>query len=89
MINIGAELFAQAAACSRAQMLHTSKDPEERAQGAAAQDLADLFCLHSRRRIKQNFKSVFNNDDVKTYALAQRVLAGEFKWLEEGTSLTE
>lgn len=89
MINIGAELFAQAATCSRAQMLHTSKDPEERAQGAAAQDLADLFCLHSRRRIKQNFKSVFNNDDVKTYALAQRVLAGEFKWLEEGTSLTE
>jgi alkylation response protein AidB-like acyl-CoA dehydrogenase len=89
MINVGSELFAQAATCSRAHMLHTSKDPEERAKGASAQHLADLFCLRSRRRIDANFRAVFSNEDVKTYKTARRVLGDEFKWLEEGTSLTD
>ncbi len=89
MIDIGSELFAQAATCSRAHMLHTSADPEQRAKGAGARDLADVFCLRSRRRIENRFKSIFRNDDVKTYATAQRVLTDEFRWLEEGTSITE
>lgn len=82
-VDIGAELFAQSAACARAHMLHTSTRPEERAQGATAKDLADLFCRGSRRRIQRDFKAMFNNDDVRTYRTAIRVLAEEFKWMEE------
>ncbi len=83
LVEIGAELFAMSAACSRAHMLHTSKDPEERAQGAASVHLADLFCQLSRRRIKERFDRLFDNDDVAVYKTAQRVMADEVRWLEE------
>jgi len=85
LVEIGAELFAMSAACSRAQALHTSKKPEERAQGESATYLADLFCRIGRRRIAERFDRLFDNDDVAVYRAAQRVLANEFTWLEEGT----
>lgn len=84
IVDIGAELFAMAATCSRAQTLHKSKNPEDRAHGSSARQLADLFCRGSRRRIKQLFGSVFRNDDTMTYKTAQRVLSNELTWLEEG-----
>jgi len=88
LVEIGAELFAMSAACSRAQALHTSKKPEERAQGESATYLADLFCRIGRRRIAERFDRLFDNDDVAVYRAAQRVLANEFTWLEEGTGST-
>ena len=84
IVDIGAELFAMAATCSRAQTLHKSRSPEERAHGSSAHQLADLFCRGSRRRIKHLFRSVFRNDDTMTYKMAQRVLSNELTWLEEG-----
>lgn len=84
IVDIGAELFVMAATCSRAQTLHKSRNPEERAHGSSACQLADLFCRRSRRRIKHLFGSVFRNDDTMTYKTAQRVLANELTWLEEG-----
>jgi hypothetical protein len=84
LVEIGAELFAMSAACSRAQALHVSKKPEERAQGESAIYLADLFCRIARRRIAERFDRLFDNDDVAVYQAAQRVLANEFTWLEDG-----
>jgi alkylation response protein AidB-like acyl-CoA dehydrogenase len=86
LVEIGAELFAMAAACARAQALRTSKSPEERAQGAAAGYLAQVFCRIARRRVEERFERLFDNDDVTVYRAAQRVLANEFTWLEEGSA---
>jgi alkylation response protein AidB-like acyl-CoA dehydrogenase len=84
LVEIGAELFAMSAACTRAQALHTSKSPEERAHGTSATYLADVFCRTARRRIAERFDRLFDNDDAKVYQAAQRVLSNEFAWLEEG-----
>jgi hypothetical protein len=82
LVEIGAELLAITATCSRAQMLRTSKSPEERAQAGTAAQLADTFCRIARRRIEQRFDDVFDNDDVVVYKTAQRVMADEMRWLE-------
>ena len=84
LVDIGAELFAISATCSRAQMLRTSKSAEERAHAATAVDLADTFCRISRRRIAASFRSLFNNDDVRVYKTAQRVMGDEVVWMETG-----
>ena len=74
---IGAELFAAAVACSRAMALAKKGEP-------GALELADVFSRQSRRRVESLFEHVFDNDDVATYRLAQRVLGGGHRWLEEG-----
>ena len=84
LVEIGAELFAMSASCSRAQMLQTSKSAEDRARGSQAKDLADIFCRLARRRIQDRFRSLFRNDDAAVYRIAQRVLSNELVWLEEG-----
>ena len=79
MVEIGAELLAISAACSRAAML-VKKDPSNR----GPVEMADVFSRQSRRKVRQLFGSVFFNDDDRTYRLAQSVLKGEQAWLEEG-----
>ena len=34
--------------------------------------------------MREKFRAVFVNDDLVTYAIAQRVLRGEHLWLETG-----
>jgi hypothetical protein len=77
LVDIGAELYAMAAVCVRAQ----SESGEEKKK---AQRLADVFCRRARRRIEVLFDQVFRNDDNATYKLAQEVLRGEHAWLERG-----
>jgi alkylation response protein AidB-like acyl-CoA dehydrogenase len=84
LVEISAELFAMAAVCAKAQSIKVSKSPEERAQGAAAFALADGFCRASRRRVDDRFRGIFKNDDLAIYSLAQRVMADEMRWLEDG-----
>ena len=79
-VEVGSELFAIAAAVSRADTLH-GLDPEKH---SGVIDLADIFCRHSRRRGKNTFRAISSNDDVATYKFAQRVVEGEYEWLEEG-----
>ncbi len=79
LVEIGAELLAISAACSRATLL-ARKDPSNR----GAVRMADVFSRQSRRKVRQLFASVFSNDDDRTYRLAQSVLKGEQAWLEEG-----
>ena len=77
LVDVGADLFAIAAACSRAEMLRKQGQPE-------AVELADLFCRYARRRIRATFRTVFSNDDTRTYALARQVLDGKYTWMEAG-----
>ena len=76
-VDIGADLYAMAAACVRAQMLSKRGQP-------AAHRLADVFCREARRRIRRNFAELFGKSDGAVYRLAQEVLRGEHAWLEAG-----
>jgi alkylation response protein AidB-like acyl-CoA dehydrogenase len=74
LVNIGAELFAMAAACGRA-----------RAEGdAAGRELADLFCRQARLRVEGYFDTLWHNTDSLDVAAARRVLDGRYVFLEEG-----
>ena len=78
-VDIGAELFAMAVSCSRAMAL-VREDPSS----TGPIETAGVFCRQSRRRIARLFDDVFDNDDVATYRLAQKVLEGDQLWLEDG-----
>ena len=77
LVEIGAELLAITAACSRAYAMY-KKDPSNR----GPVELAGVFSRHARRRVEDRFAAVFDNDDVVTYAAAQQVLRNEHTWLE-------
>jgi alkylation response protein AidB-like acyl-CoA dehydrogenase len=80
IVDIGAELFAMSASVSRAEMIRHD-DP---AQGAAAYDLADAFCRQSRVRVEELFGRLWTNTDGVDKRIADRVLNGDFVWLEDG-----
>ena len=80
IVDVGAELFAMAATCARAQML-LKENPDS---GKHAVRLADLFCAQARGRVQAKFGGLWRNEDVQTYATAQHVLKGEHLWLEQG-----
>ena len=79
-VDVGADLFAMAAALSRARLIG-KRSPEE---GARARRLADLFCRETRRRISRRFEDLSSNDDSAKYRVAQEILKGEHEWLERG-----
>jgi hypothetical protein len=80
MVDIGAEIFAVAAACVYADTLGR-EGPERKAD---AFELADLFCRQARRRAGALFQSLHENDDTFNYRAAQEVLDGRYAWLEDG-----
>jgi hypothetical protein len=80
LVETGAELLAITAACSRAHAMAKAGHPER----GTPLELADLFSRHARRRVEDKFRTVWSNDDTATYQAAQRVLGGEFAWLESG-----
>jgi len=73
-VDIGTELFAITASCSRAQSLDTGE----------ARALADYFCRMSRLKVEALFRDVRHNRDAEGYRVAQQVLAGKFDWLQDG-----
>ena len=77
-VDIGGELYAMSAVCSRAQMLATKHAQPE------AIDLADAFCKESRDRVAQLFGALFGPHDTAMYRLATQVLDGKHAWLEKG-----
>jgi hypothetical protein len=79
LVEIGAELLAITAACSRAQAM-VRQDPSNR----GPVELADLFSRQARRRVEDRFAAVFDNDDLAAYAVAQQVIRDEHTWLEQG-----
>jgi alkylation response protein AidB-like acyl-CoA dehydrogenase len=80
LVDVGAELFAMAAVCARAQWL-LRHDP---AAGRRAVELADLFCRQARGRVEAKFRELGRNADTRAYRVAQEALAGEHRWLERG-----
>ncbi|MGH3503515.1 MAG: acyl-CoA dehydrogenase family protein [Nocardioidaceae bacterium] len=80
IVDIGAELFAMAAACTRAEMLRT----QDASQGESAYALADAFCAQSRVRVEELFERLWRNTDSRDKKLADEVLDGAYTWLEEG-----
>ncbi len=80
LVDVANELFAMAASVSRARQMALDRHPAS----AQAAIVADLFCRGARRRVRQSFRELWSNDDVRKYRLAQQVLRGEHVWLEEG-----
>jgi alkylation response protein AidB-like acyl-CoA dehydrogenase len=76
-VDIGAELFAMAAACVRAKS-------DARAGHPNAIALADVFCREARIRIDELFENLFGPNDDSIYRLSQQVLRGEHAWIENG-----
>ncbi len=77
-VDIGTELFATLATCSRAQQMLE----EGNAENVLA--LADYFCATSSLRVKELLRALHDNADRKGYKLAQQVLDGKMDWLERG-----
>jgi hypothetical protein len=82
IVDIGAELYAMSAVCVRARMDAQTMAGTER--GSTAPELADLFCAQARLRVEELFGQLWSNTDSPDAALARRVLAGRYTWLEDG-----
>lgn len=78
IVDIGAELFAMAASCVRAQMLRADGP-----NGQAASELADAFCRQSRLRVERLFDALWTNTDVADERLSRAILDGRYEWFEE------
>lgn len=79
LMDVGTELFVMAAACSYAHSL-----VEERPNDQSPLQLADYFCLMATSRIKDNFNRLTDNEDKFANRVANQVIEGELRWLEEG-----
>ncbi|RZU10178.1 hypothetical protein EV645_6640 [Kribbella rubisoli] len=80
IVDIGAELFAMAASCSRAETLRA----RDAAQGESAYELAAVFCEQARLRVDHLFEQLWSNTDDADRRLSQQVLDGKHSWLEAG-----
>jgi len=80
VVDIGVELFAMAATCSRAETMLVIK----RRNYEKSVELADLFCKGARKRIERSFEDIAENNDRQSYKVAQGVLEGEYYFLEDG-----
>ncbi|MBI2082634.1 MAG: acyl-CoA dehydrogenase family protein [Deltaproteobacteria bacterium] len=79
IVDIGTDLFAMAASCSRAITLSKQNNADR-----TPLQLADLFCRIAKRRIKRAFKEIWSNEDAKTYSVARGLLEGQMGWLTTG-----
>lgn len=77
-VDIGTEIFAISATCSRAQSLF-EKDGNREALG-----VADYFCRSARLRIDELFHALGHNTDQEGYRFAQKVMERKLGWLEDG-----
>ena len=80
LVDIGAELFAMAAAAAYADTLGR----EQPAHRTEAQELAELFCRQARQRVETLFTELWDNEDDANRAAAARLLEGRYRWLEDG-----
>jgi hypothetical protein len=80
IVDIGAELFAMSAVCTRAEAMRR----EDPAKGADAVRLADAFCEQSRHRVAETFRRLGDSTDRTDTRLARAVMDGRLRWLEDG-----
>ncbi len=79
LVNVGTELFAMAATCAYAAHLVSQKPSDQ-----SSVELADLFCRDASSRVRKQFHTLFRNSDVYAYGVAQKMLKGNYLWLEDG-----
>jgi hypothetical protein len=77
-VDIANEIFAMAAAVSRARHLARTEHPA--AESSA--ELAIQFCTTSKRKVDGLFSDLFHNDDEQKTLFARKVLEGRHRWLE-------
>ncbi len=80
IVDIGAELFAMSAVCTRAAAMRRD-DP---AHGRDAVALADAFCAQSRVRVEELFRGLRGPTTASDDRLAATVLTGRLRWVEDG-----
>lgn len=80
IVDIGAELFAISAVCSRAHS-DAERFPD---RARSAYELADAFCQQARVRVESLFTALWDNTDSLDGKLARRVMNDHYTWLEEG-----
>jgi alkylation response protein AidB-like acyl-CoA dehydrogenase len=80
VVDIGAELFAMAAVCVRAE----AQRVDDRVRGEQSYELADAFCQQATLRVEALFEALWTNTDGTDAQLAANVLKGRYTWLEEG-----
>jgi hypothetical protein len=80
-VEIGAELFAITATCSRANSLARQGTAESQQDTLG---LAEYFCDSARLRIARHFDGLTHNTDRQGYKVAQTVLKTGMKELEDG-----
>ena len=82
LVDIGTELFAITAACSRAEeILQQNKNSDE---DKHLTGLLDFFCRQAQLRIGQKFAGIHHNDDRASHRLAQQIMAGQLDDLTNG-----
>ena len=80
-VDVGAEVFALSASCSRAQhLLATGAKRDE------VLPVLELFASMTKERVDAAFRGTRTNHDAAGYALAQDVLAGRHTWLEASST---
>ena len=79
LVEIGTELFAMAASCSKALALE-KQNPGD----SGPRELADLFCRQARIRIHNYFCGICWNTDLKDKKAADKAMDGGYEWLEKG-----
>ncbi len=79
LVEVGTELFAMSAACSKAVMVEKGNPDFQ-----CSRELADTFCRQSRIRIYQHFCGVCWNTDVKDSEVAAKAMDGVYEWMEKG-----
>jgi alkylation response protein AidB-like acyl-CoA dehydrogenase len=80
IVDIGAELFAMAAAVAYADTIGR----EQPARGAAAIELAELFSGQAKQRAETLFGELWDNGDDAGRQAAALLMDGRYRWLEEG-----
>jgi hypothetical protein len=78
-VDIGTELFAMASVCALAKLRH-EQDPKN----PHYVHLASYFCKEARRRVDAHFAGISDNDDRQANKIAKSMMAGEYKWMEDG-----
>lgn len=80
LVDIGTEIFAIAACCSRAQsMIDQGGNRDELVQ------LVTYFANEAQLHIDENFRGLSQKNVKAGYKLAGDILDGKFNWLSEGT----
>ncbi len=79
LVEVGTELFAMAAACSKAMAVE-----KENPDFQCSRELADLFCRQARIRVYNYFVGVCWNTDIRDSKVAVKAMEGVYEWMEKG-----